>query len=156
MKKPEAPPVVKEFKEDPKEEIKEEPKTVKEETDEIEIPNELNLGVSEETTQVSDPEVKPVPEKEERPKPIEKESFEYVSPPDFLKFGRGLVYNCKGKHWACVNKDSFIQCRQNQKHFENLNQKPECYPKNVYSNEVDCRTVQIHYINTNEKTDFCN
>jgi hypothetical protein len=32
---------------------------------------------------------------------------------------------------------------------------PECVVKNAYTSEDDCGVVQLHYVNTNEPTDFC-
>jgi len=116
---------------------------------------ELNLGVSDEKVDIPDDTVKKIVEEKIEAKEPEKERFDYVSPPDYLKFGRGLVYNCKVGHWACVDKASFFQCRNNQKHFKEIGKPTECYTKSVYSSDLDCRTIQLHFINTNEKTDFC-
>lgn len=80
---------------------------------------------------------------------------EYVAPPDYSEVGRGLVYNCKGKHWACVDKNSFFACRDNLKWAKENGKGFECFTKDVYRNERDCRIIQTHFINTNLKTDFC-
>lgn len=90
------------------------------------------------------------------PAPKKMEVTEYVSPPDYGTLGRGLVYNCKGKHWACVDKDSFLQCRQNEIWQKNKGKLPECSARNVYSSIDDCKIVQTHNINTAVSTDFCN
>lgn len=100
----------------------------------------------------------------EQMKKVEKEQVDesgidpnmtYVEPPNYRRVGRGLVYNCVGRHWACVDKFAYFQCRENTK-WSKVNQKePECVVSNVYASEKDCGVVQLHYINTNEPTDFC-
>jgi hypothetical protein len=114
-----------------------------------------DVGESESVKEIPDDTVTVVEDKVGEEQKTEEERFDYVSPPDYLKFGRGLVYNCKGKHWACVDKESFFICRKNQKHFNKMGKPTECFSKSVYSSNLDCRTVQVHFINTNEKTDFC-
>ncbi|WP_417335373.1 hypothetical protein [Halobacteriovorax marinus] len=92
------------------------------------------------------------------PKMIEKvvkEKLEYQEPPSYLETGRGLVYNCSGKHWACVDQTSYINCKKNNDWSKENEKAPECYPSNVYSNFTDCRTIQIYNINTTIETDFC-
>lgn len=80
---------------------------------------------------------------------------EYVDPPTYDEVGRGLVYNCKGKHWACVDKNSYFACRDNLKWAKGNGKGFECFTKDVYKNENDCRIIQTNFINTNLKTDFC-
>lgn len=83
------------------------------------------------------------------------EQNEYVDPPKYEVLGRGLVYNCKGKHWACVDKASYQICHKNMK-FNSENGKPsECVTQNVYANEDDCNTVQRYNVSTNVSTSFC-
>lgn len=84
------------------------------------------------------------------------EPSEYVEPPNYKRLGRGLVYNCVGRHWACVDKFSYFQCRENSKWSSANKKTPECVTKNVYASEKDCSVVQLHFINTREATDFCN
>lgn len=79
----------------------------------------------------------------------------YEAPPEYTNSGRGLVYNCLGKHWACVEKDEYLKCKKNQDYKNSKKESLECAIKNVYANDVDCRIVQLHYINTNENTSFC-
>lgn len=79
----------------------------------------------------------------------------YVDPPKYEILGRGLVYNCKGKHWACVDKANYQICHKNMK-FNSENGKPsECVTQNVYANEEDCGTVQRYNVSTNVSTAFC-
>lgn len=94
----------------------------------------------------------------ESPKMIEKvvkEKLEYQEPPNYLETGRGLVYNCAGRHWACVDQTSYIDCKKNNDWSKQNEKEPECYPSNVYGSFKDCRTIQIYNINTITETDFC-
>ena len=88
-------------------------------------------------------------------KKIRKKKEEYTKPPNYSFRGRGLVYNCKGMHWACVDKESYIKCRENEKWQKNKNKKIECKTINVYKNIKDCNTIQLHKIHTLVKTNFC-
>lgn len=80
---------------------------------------------------------------------------EYVSPPDYEKLGRGLVYNCRDQYWSCVNKKAFFQCRDNFA-WTKANEKPaECAIKNVYGNVKDCQKVQQYYVDNAMTVDAC-
>lgn len=95
---------------------------------------------------------------DEPPAMIEKvvnEKLEYQEPPSYQDTGRGLVYNCSGKHWACVDQTSYLNCKKNNDWSKENDKDPECYPSNVYRSFKDCRTIQIHNINTVTETDFC-
>ncbi|HAZ13979.1 MAG TPA: hypothetical protein DCY86_14415 [Bdellovibrionales bacterium] len=83
-------------------------------------------------------------------------ALEYVSPPTYEELGRGLVYNCKGLHWACINKDAYFVCRDNMKWNATHTKPKECVTINVYATNEDCEQIQLHNINTREKTEFCN
>jgi hypothetical protein len=79
----------------------------------------------------------------------------YVDPPNYEILGRGLVYNCKGKHWACVDKPAYVACNKNMK-FNKANKKSlECVISNVYNSVEDCNIIQKSYISNNQSTDFC-
>lgn len=80
---------------------------------------------------------------------------EYVAPPKYDQIGRGLVYNCGGKHWACVDKPAYFQCKDNYLHNKSEQKTIECYPSEVYATYDDCKTVQIHHINMVKEIDFC-
>jgi hypothetical protein len=80
---------------------------------------------------------------------------EYVSPPDYEYFGRGLVYNCAGKHWACVDAPSYKTCEDNSSSVKYLNKKIECHPYNVYETAKGCQNVQNRMVSSSEKTNFC-
>lgn len=80
---------------------------------------------------------------------------EYVEPPNYDRLGRGLVYNCSGRHWACVDRESYFKCRDNKLWAQQEEEQKECYPVAVYATEEDCRIVQAYNVNTSESTDFC-
>lgn len=79
----------------------------------------------------------------------------YVAPPNYLRSGRGLVYNCKEGHWACVDKFSYFTCYENQKWNEKNQQTTECVTRDVYAKVADCAAIQKFYVNKPEPTDFC-
>lgn len=79
----------------------------------------------------------------------------YIEPPNYLRSGRGLVYNCKENHWACVDKFSYFTCFENQKWNEENSQSSECVTRDVYASASDCAAIQKFYVNKPEPTDFC-
>jgi len=83
-------------------------------------------------------------------------SNEYVAPPEYEYVGRGLVYNCKGKHWACIDAPSFKVCQQNHNALKSQSRSKECVPDSVYETDSACVWVQKKKITSNTKTDFCN
>jgi len=83
-------------------------------------------------------------------------SAAYINPPDYENVGRGLVYNCIGKHWACVDGPSFKICQQNNTALRDQNRSKECYPDSIYQSDSACSWVQKQKITGNAKTDFCN
>ncbi len=88
-------------------------------------------------------------------KPVEQKK-EYVTPPDYEYRGRGLVYNCQGKHWACVDAPSFRTCEQNHSSVKYLGKKIECYPLSVYETLKGCENMQNRMVSSSAKTEFCN
>lgn len=80
---------------------------------------------------------------------------EYVPPPKYEILGRGLIYNCKGKHWACVDKENYQVCFKNMKWNTDNGKASECVTQNVYANEDDCGKVQRYNVSTNVETSFC-
>lgn len=78
-----------------------------------------------------------------------------TTPPDYLRSGRGLVYNCKGKHWACVSKDQYAQCKSNRLWNTQNDKASECHDVSVYATEKDCSTAQKIKIEGLAKTNFC-
>lgn len=80
---------------------------------------------------------------------------EYTNPPDYEYKGRGLVYNCLGKHWACVDAPSYQTCEDNSSSVKFLKRKVECYPFNVYETPKGCESIQNRMVSSSAKTDFC-
>ncbi|MBT6324475.1 MAG: hypothetical protein HOJ35_00760 [Bdellovibrionales bacterium] len=78
-----------------------------------------------------------------------------VGPPDYRIFGRGLVYNCKYKFWACLDQTNYYKCQQNMKLNLKDGSEKECNIVAVYSSNQDCRVVQSHNVNTSVQTPFC-
>ncbi len=80
---------------------------------------------------------------------------EYTTPPDYEYKGRGLVYNCQGKHWACVDAPSYQTCEDNSSSTKFLKRSAECYPFNVYESQKGCEMMQNRMVSSSAKTDFC-
>ena len=85
----------------------------------------------------------------------EKTKF-YISPPSYENVGRGLVYNCPGKHWACVDRESYFRCKRNYEWIKEKNKSPECVTVNAYASIKDCNTMQKYNINMVVPVNFCN
>jgi len=89
------------------------------------------------------------------PKIVGKKTILFSPPPDYEQIGRGLVYNCAGKFWACVDRKNYFKCKNNKKwstaNFKSL----DCVDFDVYSTEADCATIQVHNINIIKSTAFC-
>lgn len=79
----------------------------------------------------------------------------YIEPPEYENFGRGLVYNCRGKHWACVDGASYRICEQNYSSLKGSNKPKECYPDSVFQTDKACIWMQKERITTGTKTTFC-
>jgi hypothetical protein len=80
---------------------------------------------------------------------------EYVTPPNYEYVGRGLVYNCTGKHWACVDAPSYKSCEDNLSSVKYLKKKIECHPHNVYDSIKNCENMQNRMVSASTKTTFC-
>jgi hypothetical protein len=78
-----------------------------------------------------------------------------VTAPSYETIGRGLVYNCKGGHWACIENEGYKECRQNYSWNKSKNIPSECYPFAVLDNELDCAAVQQEKIDAVSDTNFC-
>lgn len=95
-------------------------------------------------------------EKQANPNPEKRVVTKYVAPPDYDYRGRGLVYNCQGKHWACVDAPSYKTCEDNSSSTKYLNKPAECYPFNVYETARGCEITQNRMVSSSAKTNFCN
>ncbi len=96
-----------------------------------------------------------VKEKMDKTEIAEVEKIKFERAPNYEVLGRGLVYNCEGKHWACIDKEGFSHCEMNKKWHEQKGSKPSCVPFQVYENEADCGKAQQGKVNEAIKTDFC-
>lgn len=94
-------------------------------------------------------------EKQSKDKPAAEPVTEYVAPPDYEYRGRGLVYNCVGKHWACVDGPSYKTCEDNAASVQYLKKKVECHPFNVYETVRGCESMQNRMVSSSAKTTFC-
>ena len=84
-----------------------------------------------------------------------KVSVSIPAAPDYFIIGRGLVYNCTGKHWACVDKKSYFICLKNYKASKENGVRPECSVEAIYGSDDDCQVIQTYNINTSKPTNFC-
>lgn len=66
--------------------------------------------------------------------------------------GRGLVYNCQGKHWACVDRVPYLQCQEHNNWAKANSKSPECVPDKIYLTDEDCHLAQMSNINKLVKT----
>jgi hypothetical protein len=74
----------------------------------------------------------------------------YTEPPVYDLLGRGLVYNCKEKYWACVDKSAYVKCNKNMKWNKSHGKPAECSVLNVYNSDDDCGVVQKYNISTSK------
>jgi hypothetical protein len=89
---------------------------------------------------------------------MESKIVEEQAEPTVLSYdqlGRGLVYNCKDKYWACVDKESYINCGKSMKLNKSKGKPIFCAVSNIYNSEEDCGKIQKHYVSTSQSTDFC-
>jgi cytoskeletal protein RodZ len=78
-----------------------------------------------------------------------------TSPPPYDVLGRGLVYNCKDKFWACIDKPNYVTCNKNMKWNKSRGNPQECVIQSVYSSDEDCIKVQKYNVSSNQPTSFC-
>lgn len=93
--------------------------------------------------------------KEERVVQKDTEPLRPMSAPSYVAAGSGLVYNCKGGHWACIEADEFKKCRQNYAWNKSESIPIECYPFAFLDNDYDCETVQQEKVNSVPDLNFC-
>ncbi len=78
-----------------------------------------------------------------------------TSPPAYDQIGRGLVYNCTDKYWACVDKPAYVHCNKNMKWNKSKGNNMECVVQNIYSSDEDCAKIQKYNVSTSVATSFC-
>jgi hypothetical protein len=78
-----------------------------------------------------------------------------TNPPEYDFLGRGLVYNCTGKHWACIDSINFTTCGENYSWNTQSSNAVECYPSELYDSVEDCTIVQQFKIDSVAETKFC-
>lgn len=124
----------------------------------------MSLGEAKEAEKKIDSEIDKMidadnPKKEEAPAVDLKSKIAvedpYVEPPNYENYGRGLVYSCKDKFWACVDKPAYIQCNKNMKYNKANSKTAECAVVNVYNTNEDCTLIQKYNVSKNIATDFC-
>jgi hypothetical protein len=80
----------------------------------------------------------------------------YTPAPQYDQLGRGLVYNCKDKYWACIDKPAYVACNKNMQWNKTKGNAAECVVQNVYASDEDCAKIQKYNVSTNVSTAFCN
>jgi len=128
---------------------------------EVKVPETLNLNTGKDQVKISEDGLMAKPEGKAQDKlsdqltkiikKVEEEKkiidYKYSAPPKYENFGRSLVYNCKGKHWACVDKEAHFKCDKNQKWAKQKSKKAECVLSKIMATTADCRTMQLYNIN---------
>lgn len=83
------------------------------------------------------------------------EEVAYAPAPSYDVVGRGLVYNCKDKFWACIDKPGYVACNKNMKWNTSKGNAQECVVQNVYNSDEDCSKIQKYNVSTSQPTTFC-
>jgi hypothetical protein len=83
------------------------------------------------------------------------EEIPEVPAPAYDQVGRGLVYNCKDKYWACLDKPAFLNCNKNMKWNKSKGNPAECVVQDIYNTDEDCAKIQKYNVSTNVATGFC-
>ncbi|WP_157868250.1 hypothetical protein [Halobacteriovorax marinus] len=92
--------------------------------------------------------------KEERDATLRRRLEPRISDKYYL--GRFLIYDCEGRHFACVNYPSFFNCqerRENDK--ENKEVYFSCAPLKQYETLKDCTQAYLNYIYRRTNKSFC-
>ncbi|MBY0413288.1 MAG: hypothetical protein K2Q18_03950, partial [Bdellovibrionales bacterium] len=79
-----------------------------------------------------------------------------TAPPAYDQLGRGLVYNCKDKYWACLNKPAYLECNKNMKWNQSKGTPSECVVQDIYNSDEDCAKIQKYNVSVSTPTPFCN
>jgi hypothetical protein len=111
--------------------------------------------VTEDDETLNESILQDIEEKARAEEKIRKKPTGYVPPPSYDYPGRGLVYNCVGKHWACVDGPTYQTCEDNAASVQQMGRKVECHPFNVYQTDRGCEIMQNRVVSASAKTDFC-
>lgn len=106
-------------------------------------------------SQGEEPAPSEIPKKEVSLESKISESPSETPAPAYDEVGRGLVYNCKDKYWACLDKPNYIICNKNMKWNESKGNSKECVVQNIYNTDEDCAKIQKYNVSTNQSTAFC-
>ena len=83
------------------------------------------------------------------------QGVDYPPPADYGVKGRGLVYNCQARHWACVSRSTYVQCAQHQKKFASQTKNPNCIINQVYFSPTHCARGQLMHIHNRITPNDC-
>lgn len=95
-------------------------------------------------------------EDKEKTEDVQGANVKETSPPNYEVLGRGLVYNCVDKHWACLSRAEYSTCKNNRIWNEKKSNKKQCQEISVYATEKDCQNAQKSKIDNLATTEFCN
>lgn len=126
--------------------------------EEVNVPSKSQYDNHEATTSsAADTSQFDTPVAKETPSMASKivEGVTETAPPAYDQVGRGLVYNCKDKYWACLDKPAYVTCNKNMKWNQSKGNSAECVVSNIYSSEEDCAKVQKYNVSTSASTAFC-
>ena len=81
-----------------------------------------------------------------------------IGPPITSKLFRGtaLIYNCKGRHFACVSDNNFDECKA--KYEEQKQQKRalyDCYAIRQFETQEECFNIQLKAVHRVINRNFC-
>lgn len=79
---------------------------------------------------------------------INETSEEEIISPEYERRGRGLVYNCKEKHWACVDRVNYFRCAKVQKFSATNGRSPSCVSREVFYSSDHCARGQLKKIHS--------
>lgn len=80
---------------------------------------------------------------------------EKVPEVDFYRYGRGLVFNCRDQHWACVDQQAYSLCEKNMRISKFRKLPSLCLVKEVYATEKDCERAQYQYMDNDDAMREC-
>ncbi len=90
-----------------------------------------------------------------------KNSFRKTEKPEYLisdiyRTGEYLIYDCKKRHFACVNKESFVRCKEKrQESFRLRYSHHPCVPLKNFKEQDLCFKKQLELIEQIPDKKFC-